>query len=90
MDVFRGDCSDASPCLNVNDQMEWFTNISTGSMDAKVGECPCRTAAAEHDFNQCSDNSADFYVRVYRAAGAPVTCDNYTITISNGLEGCSP
>ncbi len=84
MDIYRGSCSDGSPCLNVNDQMQWYTNMSTGSMTSKVGECQCRTSNV-YDYNFCTDNSATFYVKVYRAASAPVTCDNYTIRISNGV-----
>ena len=85
MDIYRGNCSDGDPCLNVVDLMEWYTNTTTGSGASKVGECPCSTSATAHDLNQCNDQSADFFVRVYRAAGAPVTCDNYTIRISNGV-----
>jgi hypothetical protein len=85
MDVFRNGCGDADPCLNVNDYVTWFTNTITGSMASKRGECPCRTSATAYDYNQCSNNSAEFWVRIHRAAGAPMTCDNYTIRISNGL-----
>jgi hypothetical protein len=62
--------------------------------DAKVGggERGCSTntnanpwgrAAANANF--CSDQTADYYVRVFRKAGMPITCDSYTLRVSNGL-----
>jgi hypothetical protein len=37
-------------------------------------------------FTQCQDDSAWYYVHVYRAGGT-VTCGNYKLEISNGLYG---
>ena len=37
--------------------------------------------------NVCKDNSAVYFVRVYRKPGAPMTCDNYAIRFNNTPEG---
>jgi hypothetical protein len=34
--------------------------------------------------NTCEDDSAEFVVKVVRAPGKPLTCNNYTIEVSNG------
>jgi hypothetical protein len=84
IDVYRASCSDGSPCLNEANQMEWYTNFRSGSGTSAVGECQCRTSPLIN-YNICNDDTATFYVRVYRAPGTPLTCDNYTIRVSNGL-----
>jgi hypothetical protein len=84
MDVYRGSCTSSAICSNVSDQLEWYTNFRSGSGTTAVGECPCNNGAILNN-NLCNDNSATFYIKVYRAAGAPMTCDNYTIRVSNGL-----
>ncbi|MBM4345840.1 MAG: hypothetical protein FJ100_20910 [Deltaproteobacteria bacterium] len=51
----------------------------------KAGECKCSAAPGMPGMNVCADNSADFFVRVYRAAGAAKSCAAYTLQVSNGL-----
>lgn len=50
-----------------------------------AGECKCTGAPGAPGMNICSDNTADFYVRVYRQNGAPASCAYYTLQVSNGL-----
>ena len=57
-----------------------------------AGECKCSNKTAGKGsgpgapgLNFCSDNSADFFVRVRLKAGAKPTCENYKIELSNGL-----
>jgi len=50
----------------------------------KGGECKCTTSPGAPGMNVCKDNSATFYVRVYRAAGAAASCSNYSIFFANG------
>ncbi len=57
----------------------------------RAGECKCTTSNASGQsgpglpgLNMCSNNSATFYIRVYRKPGAKATCQNYTLAVSNG------
>ncbi len=50
-----------------------------------AGECNCYAGGGVSGANACEDNSAEFYVRVYRAAGAPASCTYYSLVITNGL-----
>ena len=49
-----------------------------------AGECKCTGAPGAPGMNICADNTADFYVRVYRPNGSGL-CANYTLQVSNGL-----
>jgi putative metal-binding protein len=49
-----------------------------------IGECPC-TMTNQPGVNMCSKEDRIFYIRVYRVAGYPVTDEEYTIEISNGI-----
>ncbi len=75
VDVWRGSCTGEQVCSGGTD-MQWYTNFSAGG----VGECPCGPTST----NRCNDNSSDFFVRVRRKDGLPLTCDNYTLEVSNG------
>ena len=48
------------------------------------GECKCTSTPGATGMNICKDNSANFFVRVYRAGGAPAYCGGYAIKFSNG------
>ncbi|MFT5352879.1 MAG: hypothetical protein ACI9KE_000076 [Polyangiales bacterium] len=84
LDVRRSAC-DAMSC----DMSEaGFTeySFSTNFRDAAgVGECPCAVAPGQPGRNICSNNTATYYVRVFRRPGAPVTCAPYTLQLSNGI-----
>jgi hypothetical protein len=51
----------------------------------KAGECKCTASPGLPGMNVCADNTADFFVRVYRAASAGASCAAYTLQVSNGL-----
>jgi hypothetical protein len=50
-----------------------------------AGECPCTAAPGSPGVNHCTDNTAGYWVRIYRKAGVAPTCDNYAVEISNGV-----
>jgi hypothetical protein len=81
--LFRGMCGDPT-CMDAGyTDASWATDFrdATG-----VGECPCEAApTATPGLNLCSDNTADFYVRVRRRAGRPVGCETYLLEVSNGV-----
>jgi hypothetical protein len=78
MDVYRGSCSDTDPCLNESSAYDWYSDYSSGGK----GECPCNNGAV-NGVNVCQDRSSAFFVRIFRASGTTVTCDSYTIEVSN-------
>jgi Notch-like protein len=97
MDVYRNSCSDSSPCLNEASTYDWYADYRTGSGTSARGECPCNDADVPNA-NTCNVSTINastglpqnvststYFVRVYRAAGATLTCDSYTIQVSNGL-----
>lgn len=90
--VFRGACdTEACPATGFT-QFSWATDFRRPTPAPGVGECPCSTrvnagtgGVATPGTNQCTDNSADFYIQVVRRAGAPVTCDAFELELSNGV-----
>jgi hypothetical protein len=62
--------ADVNRCLEVEGTAE------------RCGSCPGEAAFGA---NSCSDNSAKFYIRVYRDSGKATTCLPYEIEIANGL-----
>ena len=55
----------------------------------KYGECKCVTAETAGNLmsspgvNICSDNSAHYFVRVFRKPGVAATCDLYSLKVDN-------
>lgn len=78
IDVIRGDaCSDApSGGGSAITAYDWCVNGK--SADGLSGEAPCDPTGPVH----CNDNSAKYFVRVYRKPGSPGTCLPYKIQVS--------
>jgi len=51
-----------------------------------IGEHATQENKAAPNKHLCTDQSAMYYVRVYRKDGFPLTCDNYKLKISNGIQ----
>ncbi len=49
-----------------------------------AGECKCTASPGKPGMDICADNSAWFWVRVHRKAGAVDSCAAYTLEVSNG------
>jgi hypothetical protein len=89
LDVYRGSCATGSNLCIGSDAFSWSTNFYEGGL----GECPCHATPSytSDDIipapagNLCEDQSATYWVRVYRSAGKPVSCSTYEIQVSNGL-----
>ncbi|MSP93134.1 MAG: hypothetical protein EXR79_15260 [Myxococcales bacterium] len=60
-------------------------NVVKSPQPEAAGECKCATGTGLPGMNVCTDNSADFFVRVYRASGTAASCQAYTVQVSNGL-----
>jgi hypothetical protein len=63
-------------------QFDWATDFRDA---AGNGECPCGPEPSSPGANFCNDNTQTFYVRVTRRPGATVTCDAYTLELTNGV-----
>ena len=83
MDVIRGaTCSDA-PVGDTTDitSYDWCVDAT----NATAGEAPCGPTAVHH----CTDESSDYFIRVYRVAGVTPTCTSYELTIAgSGGAAC--
>ncbi len=87
-DVYRGSCNGGDNLCIGADAFSWATNFYQGGL----GECPCHPTPSytSDDIvpapagNLCKDQSATFWVRVYRSSGKPVSCSTYKIQVSNG------
>jgi hypothetical protein len=99
-DVYRGGCAGADHLCSEATIFEYMTDFHKENTQpgGEGGECPCApdanhaltpdnfkddTSAATH---QCTSQTADFYVRVFRKPGAPIACDDYQIEFSNGIN----
>ena len=51
----------------------------------KAGEGKCTSAPGVPGMNICANQTAQYYVRVYRQQGVANTCAYYTVQMSNGL-----
>ncbi len=47
------------------------------------GECKCTKEPGVPGMNICTDNTSEFFVRIYRKPDMPATCDTYKISIDN-------
>jgi hypothetical protein len=59
--------------------------VGDGLSGAAMGQCPCWTGTPVANLSQCSDDSADYYVRMRRRPGSMLSCAEYTLELSNGL-----
>jgi hypothetical protein len=82
VEVIRGDCTQAPFCPGATD-VQWYTNYRSAD-SPPIGQCPC-TGSPDSTTNLCQDETADFFVKVRRAPGRPLTCRSYTLEISNGM-----
>ena len=85
-DVYRGGCGGGNVICANSSEHRWYTDFYS----SLAGECPCSTATnaspagqAEASKHLCADDGSTFYVRVYRKGGAAVTCDGYSLEMSN-------
>ena len=85
-DVYRGSCNPSSAICNASQDFDWYTDYLDGT-----GECPCHPLPTPNSDdivptpagNVCVDQTAQYYIRIYRAPGKLVSCGGYTIEISN-------
>jgi len=78
-------CAATNPnCADRYSVYNYSTNFTSGAGANRLGECQCRSINTE-GFNICAKEDHTFYIRVFRLAGTPVTAENYTLEITNGM-----
>lgn len=86
--VARGDCGSTLECGDMGfTDYTWATDFRASVAGTLTGQCPCYPSGGVRttDVSVCEDDSADFFVRVRRRAGSTLSCDGYTIELSNGV-----
>jgi hypothetical protein len=88
--VRQGACGSAISCGGFGEGFQDYVLATDFRADigggVLGGECPCTPAGAPVDnVSPCSDNSAEYFVRVRRAPGAALSCSAYTLEVSNGI-----
>ncbi len=51
-----------------------------------INNIPNDSDDTSEDSHQCMDQTAQYYIAVYRLPEAPVACDEYLIEFSNGIN----
>jgi len=85
LEVFRGACDADAECMGTDlfDDYEWFTDLDDGM---GTGECPCTDMPeGMPGATVCNDDTGEYFVRVVRRPGSMVTCDGYTLELTNGV-----
>ena len=84
-DLHRGSCAAGDQVCVQGKDYSFFTDFNDPA--ANIGECPCAadpfyTSANVHE---CSDNSANYFIRVYRKPDVPPDCQGYALEVTNGV-----
>ncbi len=87
-DVRKGDCTSAKEICVESREFDDATDFFSDQGDEPRGECPCVNGdddtVTAPGVQLCADQTAAYFVRVYRAPGADNSCAAYTLRISNG------
>lgn len=88
--VRQGACGSGISCGGFGEAFQDFVLATDFRADigggVLGGECPCTPAGAPvANVSPCSDNGAEYFVRVRRAPGAALSCSSYTLELSNGM-----
>lgn len=86
--VGRGSCAAADQAVQCNDY-NWATDMRVTIDGQLTGQCPCTAPAAAlvTDRSVCENDTADYFVAVYRVdmTGNDPTCAPYQLAFSNGV-----
>ncbi len=82
-DIHRGSCAAGDQECSQGLDYSFFTDF----MDGDKGECGCTTDPffTTPTIHECTDNSAQYYIRVYRKPEVPPDCQGYALEITNGV-----
>ena len=80
-----GSGEEECPVLDGYSDYNWFVEDNAdGSHSAPSDTRSCRSSDTL-GYNDCEDNTSDFYIHVYRLGSSAVDCETYEITITNGV-----
>jgi len=78
LDVIRGDACVDTPAGGAVGITSYDWCVDGKSADGTAGEAPCAADGPVH----CNDNSAKYFIRAYRKAGAAKVCTAYKIAVA--------
>ncbi|MBD89635.1 MAG: hypothetical protein CL940_04820 [Deltaproteobacteria bacterium] len=87
-DVYETSCAASGEiCKEVTeftDSTNFLTTVG-GDSPEPLGECPCQPGEdTVEGFQQCTDQTSVYILRVYRAPGFGPSCSAYTLRVRNG------
>ncbi len=84
--VLRGSCSTGPECPGDFTEFQWNADFRMDVGGVPTGHCPCQSpTGSPTGVSHCANFGTTYYVRVTRDSGAAPTCDQFTLTLSNGL-----
>ncbi|NOY24627.1 MAG: hypothetical protein GXP62_02035 [Oligoflexia bacterium] len=76
--------STARECSTSANEYSWFNQDVGEDVHAVPSETrSCGSSSA--DYNDCADDSTDFYIEVVRKSSVSMSCDGYELEITNGV-----
>jgi hypothetical protein len=85
-DLVYDDCSTAVGCASGEGPTGLTTYDFAVTGDPNGGtECPCTNGATTASLHKCKDNSQTLRIRVYRKDTAQLSCDAYSLLVTNGM-----
>lgn len=82
--VVRGSCNEQLEAAFTD--YDWATDMRETINNQLSGECPCSASnPPPANVSPCTNNSADYFVVIERLDVAPLTCDAFTLEVTNGV-----
>jgi len=86
MRVTRGACSNPPEGGGDYTDYSWATDFRSTISGVLTGECPCTSSGSPMtNISTCNDNTTVYFVAVKRVPGSTLTCDSFTLELSNGV-----
>jgi hypothetical protein len=88
--VYRDDPlgADADSCMPDADgytEYSWYNEDNGEAPDHPIPLDLQACGDASISYNDCTDDTSDFYIRIFRNSSVVASCDNYQIQITNGV-----
>ena len=79
---------DADSCMPDADgytEYDWYNEDVGDAPDHAIPGDLQACGVSSISLNDCADDTADFYIQVFRNTSVPASCDNYRIQVTNGV-----
>lgn len=91
MIVSRGSCGSPECTDTLLTDYNWAVDMRETIGGRPAGQCPCSTAVPPPtDVSACQNDTSEYFVAVQRRAGSTLSCESYSIEISNGVYDWTP